>query len=186
MTNLIPEAIRVDARSRFVDLDRLDLAEFPPFEQWTDEDWMDAIHDAPVPIAPGEPHADFRLLQIDCRELALDQYPPLAEWSDVEYDQAVRDTRDARESRGGPLPSDDYLEESIELSTVLINERLCGIDFSLLALDHFPPIAEWHNEHWWEALTITRLEWLSKQEPVDEGEWLTLVEIAADDVVPVD
>lgn len=130
--------------------------------------------------------ADPRARFVDFDGLDWDEFPPLAEWTDVEYDQAVRDTRDARDSRGGPLLREDYPEESIEISTVLINERLCGIDFSLLALDHFPPIGEWHAEHWWEAMTITHLEWQSQQEPVDEGEWLTLDEIAAEDVVPAD
>lgn len=186
MPNVIPEDIATDPRARFVDLEQLDLAELPPFEQWTDDDWMDAIHDAPAPIAPGEPHADFRLLQVDFRELNLDQYPPIAEWSDAEYDRAVRDTRAEQAERGGPLPREDYREESVDLRTIPIDRRLRLIDFSLLALDHLPPIGDWHAEHWWEAIMVTYLEWQRQAEPTDEGEWLSLDDILADELAPAD
>ncbi len=179
MPNAIPEHIANDPRARFVDLDQLHLGELPPFEQWTDDDWMDAIHDAPAPIAPGEPHADFRLLQVDFRELDVDQYPPIAEWSDVEYDRAVRDTRAAQAERGGPLPSENYREESVDLRTVPIERRLCLIDFSLLALDHLPPLGDWHAEHWWEAIMVTYSDWMSLRIENGEEEMVSLEEAFA-------
>ncbi len=159
---------RADPRARFVDFDGLDWDEFPPLAEWTDDHWRDAIFDSPAAIAPGEPHADFRLLQIDFRDIDLDRFPPIGQWSDAEYDRAVRETREARGSRDGAQLERAFQDESAELSSISIDERLELVDFELLCLDQFPPIGEWHEEHWWQALMATYSAWM--QDRIEDGE----------------
>ena len=155
MGEIVVQAEGADPRARFVDFDGLDWDEFPPLGEWTDDHWRDAIFDSPAIIPPGEPHADFRLLKIDFREIDHDRFPPIARWSDTEYDRAVRETREALASRDGALPERILQDDSVELSSIPISERLEFVDFRLLPLDQFPPIGEWHEEHWWQALMST-------------------------------
>ena len=59
--------------------------------------------------------------------------------------------------------------------------RLAYVDFDLLDLDLFPPLAEWDDDDWDEAMLITR----SGRIEVDEDEWLPgerfLAELFSDD-----
>ena len=168
MADIAVQGERADPRARFVDFDGLDWDEFPPLAEWTDDHWRDAIFDSPATIPPGEPHADFRLLQIDFREIDQDRFPPIGQWSDAEYDRAVRQTREVRASRVGALPERTFADESVELSSIPISERLALVDFQLLCLDQFPPIGEWHEEHWWQAMMSTYSAWM--HDCIDDGE----------------
>lgn len=159
---------RADPRARFVDFDGLDWDEFPPLDEWTDDHWRDAIFDSPAVIPPGDPHADFRLLQIDFREIDQNGFPPVGRWSDTEYDRAVRETREARASRVGALPERTFRDESVQFGSIPIHERLALVDFQLLSLDQFPPIGEWHEEHWWQAMMATYSGWM--QDRIENGE----------------
>ena len=168
MANTALQPERADPRARFVDFDGLDWDDFPPLAEWTDDHWRDAIFDSPAAIPPGDPHADFRLLQIDFRAIDQDLFPPITQWSDQEYDRAVRQTREARALRDGALPERTFQDESVELSSIPISERLSLVDFELLALDQFPPIGEWHEEHWWQAMMSTYSEWMHHR--IEDGE----------------
>lgn len=168
MTDSSVQPGRADARARFVDFDGLDWDEFPPLEEWTDDHWRDAIFDSPATIPPGDPHADFRLGRIDFRELALGSYPEIGDWSDADYDLAVQQTRSACQQRGGAALERQYEDEPAELNKLSVNERLQSIDFGLLLLDQLPPIGEWHNEHWWQAMMSTYSAWMHRR--IEDGE----------------
>lgn len=177
---------RADPRARFVDFDGLDWDEFPPFAEWTDDHWRDAVFDSPAAIPPGDPHADFRLLQIDFREIDQDRFPPIGQWSDTEYDRAVRRTREARSSRDGALPERTFQDESVELSSIPISERLELVDFQLLSLDQLPPIGEWHEEHWWQAIMSTYSAWMHRRIEAGEVEMISLEEAFGGTLAPAD
>jgi len=157
-----------DRRARFVDFDGLDWDEFPPQAEWTDDHWRDAIFDSPAAIPPGDPHADFRLARIDFRELALDGFPDIGEWSDADYDLAVQQTRSARDQRGAAALERQYEDEPAELSALSLGERLQLIDFEMLILDQLPPIREWHEEHWWQAMMSTYSAWMHRR--IEDGD----------------
>ena len=186
MAGTIVQPGRSDPRARFVDFDVLDWDEFPPLADWTDDHWRDAIFDSPATIPPGDPHADFRLLQIDFREIDQDRFPPLIEWSDQEYDRAVRQTREARASMDGASPERAFQDESVQLSSIPISERLALVDFRLLALDQFPPIGEWHEEHWWQAMMSTYSDWMRHRIEDGEEEMISLDQAFGSTLAPTD
>lgn len=186
MADAAAQAERADPRARFVDFDGLDWDEFPPLAEWTDDHWRDAIFDSPAEIQPGEPHADFRLLQIDFREIDQDRFPPIGQWSDAEYDRAVRQTREARASRDGASPERTFQDESAELSSIPIGERLELVDFQLLCLDQLPPIGEWHEEHWWQAMMSTHSAWMQRRIEDGEEELISLDQAFGGTLAPAD
>jgi 3'-phosphoadenosine 5'-phosphosulfate sulfotransferase (PAPS reductase)/FAD synthetase len=186
MANTVVHQGGADPRTRFVDFDGLDWDEFPPLAEWTDDDWRDAIFDSPAIIPPGDPHADFRLLQIDFREIDQDRFPPIGQWSDTEYDRAVRETREARALRDGALPERTFQDESVDFSSIPISERLECVDFQLLSLDQFPPIGEWHEEHWWQAMMAAYLEWMQHRIEDDEEELISLDQAFGGALAPAD
>ena len=186
MAGTIVQPGRSDPRARFVDFDVLDWDEFPPLADWTDDHWRDAIFDSPATIPPGDPHADFRLLLIDFREIDQDRFPPLIEWSDQEYDRAVRQTREARASMDGASPERAFQDESVQLSSIPISERLALVDFRLLALDQFPPIGEWHEEHWWQAMMSTYSDWMRHRIEDGEEEMISLDQAFGSTLAPTD
>ena len=186
MVNTAVQPERTDPRARFVDFDGLEWDEFPPLAEWTDDHWRDAIFDSPATIPPGDPHADFRLLQIDFREIDQDRFPPIAQWSDTEYDSAVRQTRKALASRDGALPERTFQDKSVELSSIPISERLELVDFQLLSLDQFPPIGEWHEEHWWQAMMSTYSAWMHRRIEDGEEEMISLDQAFGGTLAPAD
>ncbi len=175
-----------DPRARFVDFEGLDWDEFPPLAKWTDDHWRDAIFDSPAIIPPGDPHADFRLLQIDFREIDQDLFPPIGQWSDTEYDRAVRQTREGRAARDGAPAERAFQAESVELGSIPISERLALVDFQLLSLDQFPPIADWHEEHWWQAMMATYSEWMDRRIDAGEEEMVSLDQAFGGTLAPAD
>lgn len=177
---------RGDPRARFVDFEGLDWDEFPPLSEWTDDHWRDAIFDSPAIIPPGEPHADFRLARIDFRELALDSFPAIGDWSDADYDLAVQQTRSAREQRGAAVIERQYEDDPAELSALSLGQRLQLIDFELLLLDQLPPIGEWHEEHWWQAMISTYSAWMHRRIEDGEEEMVSLDEAFDGTLAPAD
>ena len=186
MANTVLQPEHADPRARFVDFDGLDWGEFPPLAEWTEDHWRDAIFDSPATIPPGAPHADFRLLQIDFRDIDHDRFPPIGQWSDTEYDRAVQQTREARDSRDRALPDRAFRDEAVELSSIPISERLELIDFQLLTLDQLPPIGEWHEEHWWQAMMSTHSAWMHRRIEAGEEELISLDQAFGELFAPAD
>ena len=92
------EPVHADPRLELVDMDALDLDDFPPLEEWSEFDWQEAIRITRYDRAltahqPGDP--DPRLHLIDLQLLDLDKLPPLEAWSEDEWDDAMLITRSA-------------------------------------------------------------------------------------------
>lgn len=186
MANTGVELELADSRARFVDFDGLDWDEFPPLGEWTDDHWRDAIFDSPATIPPGDPHADFRLGRIDFRELALDSFPEIGDWSDADYDLAVQQTRSAHERHGATALERQHEDEPAELNALSLKECLQLIDFELLFLEQLPPIEDWHDEHWWQAMMATYSAWMHRRIEDGEEEMVSLDQAFGSTLAPAD
>ncbi len=94
----VAEPVHADPRLELVDMDALDLDDFPPLKEWDEFDWQEAIvitrYDrARAAHRPGDP--DPRLHLIDLQVLDLDKFPPLEQWSEDDWDEAMLITRSA-------------------------------------------------------------------------------------------
>ena len=169
MADTAAQSERVDPRARFVDFDGLDWDEFPAACRVDGR----PLGETPSSIArQSSLRATRTPTFVYCRstseEIDQDRFPPIGQWSDTEYDRAVRLTREARAARDGALAERAFQAESAELGSIPISERLALVDFQLLSLDQFPPITDWHEEHWWQAMMATYSDWMHRR--IDAGE----------------